>query len=319
MQRSLEIDDVEITFCVRSFDGPFSSNFYSVHERPEAETDSLEGSCIKLKLCLGGQLRSRRRLTRTFISALFFREFRHSSTTITGFSLANAIEQDSWGLLPGCERELWGNRDIHYIALQHMTLHYIHMYTRTHKRDMHGQIPLHIHIQLCCKLISNPNIAFLLVNIWSKFCVFSFSVSSKSIFLLQGEWDASTEAAKNRVLNWPVLGPDIDSTFWAVWVVPSVRKLLRNEFFKNYFAQWLREFRAIPPKWIFQECSGATMQRPLRKQMRKSMRLKLCECSCTHPMSRFAALPSNSCSNPTAKSLHCFSRFPQKCQLLQCF
>ena len=35
------------------------------------------------------------------------------------------------------------------------------------------------------------------------------------------------------------------------------------------------------------------MQRPLRKQMRKSMRMKLCKCSGTHPMSRFAALPSN--------------------------
>ena len=35
------------------------------------------------------------------------------------------------------------------------------------------------------------------------------------------------------------------------------------------------------------------MQWPLRKQMRKSMRLKLCKCSCTRPMSRFATLPSN--------------------------
>ena len=55
------------------------------------------------------------------------------------------------------------------------------------------------------------------------------------------------------------------------------------------------------------------MQRPLHNQMCKSMRLKLCKCSCAHPMSRLQHFhPVNSCSNPTAKSLHCFFTFSSK-------
>ena len=62
------------------------------------------------------------------------------------------------------------------------------------------------------------------------------------------------------------------------------------------------------------------MQRSLRKQMHKSMRLKLCKCSCTHPMSRFATLPFKWTRAPTLQQKVCtFHVFFKKCQVLQCF
>ena len=66
------------------------------------------------------------------------------------------------------------------------------------------------------------------------------------------------------------------------------------------------------------------MRRPLCKQMRESMQLKLCQCSCTHPMSRFATLPSSELvlqpySKKFALFFHVFLKNASFCSVFSAF
>ena len=101
---------------------------------------------------------------------------------------------------------------------------------------------------------------------------------------------------------------------FGVWVCVYIKILKQNPF---AHCIWLVAYVTFCGTWstiiIVQKYFRAMMQRPLRKEMRENMWLNcvsVLEPIPCHNLQHFH--PVNLCSNPTAKSLHCFFTFSSK-------
>ena len=90
--------------------------------------------------------------------------------------------------------------------------------------------------------------------------------------------------------------------FGNCYTINSSKILSRNDYAN--FDSTINKFSEI----IWRNDAKAFTQTDARKY-----RLKLCKCSCAHPMSRFLTLPSSELMlQPYSKSLHCFFTFSSK-------